>query len=97
MSYFHGVVLLCFLCFSAVSFLLLILYSGVSNCRWHHYRRLLVRVVALLGLLLEGFLSLSAVELEDWKEQPEEYHLLQDSIEARESVRVSRTHEPVLS
>ncbi|CAM9704986.1 unnamed protein product [Pylaiella littoralis] len=47
------------------------------------------RVVALLGLLLGGLLSVSAVELEDWKEQPEEYHLLQDSIEARESVRVS--------
>lgn len=48
------------------------------------------RVVALLGLLLEGYLAFSAVELEDWKEQPEEYHLLQDSIETRESVRVSR-------
>ena len=49
-----------------------------------------VRVVALLGLLLEGYLPLTAAELEDWKDEPEEYYLLQDSMEARESVRVRR-------
>lgn len=48
------------------------------------------RVLALLGLLLEGYLRLTADEVEDWTDQPEDYYLLQDSIEARESVRVRR-------
>lgn len=43
----------------------------------------------MLGLLVEGYLPLTADELEDWNDQPEDYYLLQDSIEARESVRVS--------
>lgn len=47
------------------------------------------RVLALLGLLVEGYLPLTGDELEDWTDQPEDYYLLQDSIEARESVRVS--------
>lgn len=48
------------------------------------------RVLALLGLLLEGYLPLMADELGDWTDQPEDYYLLQDSIEARESVRVRK-------
>ncbi|CAM9530691.1 unnamed protein product [Ectocarpus sp. 12 AP-2014] len=47
------------------------------------------RVEALLGLLLEGYLPLTPEELGDWEDQPEDYYLLQDSLEARESVRVS--------
>lgn len=42
----------------------------------------------MLGLLLEGYLPLTPVELGDWEDQPEDYYLLQDSMEARESVRV---------
>ncbi|CAM9170022.1 unnamed protein product, partial [Hapterophycus canaliculatus] len=47
------------------------------------------RRVRARPLLLEGFLRVTPAEIEDWKEQPEEYYLLQDSIEARESIRVS--------
>eukprot|EP00752_Nemacystus_decipiens_P012244 g10853.t1 len=47
------------------------------------------RVLALLALVVDGYLPLTADELEDWTDQPEDYYLLQDSIEARESIRVS--------
>ena len=47
-------------------------------------------MVGLLKLLLDGFLPLTAVEVEEWKDDPEEYYLVEESLEARESVRVRR-------
>lgn len=45
-------------------------------------------MVGLLKLLLDGFLPLTAVEVEEWRDDPEGYYLEQESLEARESVRV---------
>lgn len=42
----------------------------------------------MLKLLLDGFLPLTAAEVEEWTDDPEEYYLVQESLEARESVRV---------
>lgn len=50
----------------------------VDNCR----------AKRLLGALLEFFLRLTAADMEEWCDSPEQYYLLQDSLEARESVRV---------
>ena len=49
-------------------------------------------MVGLLGLLLEAFLPLTASDLEEWRDFPEQYYLLQDSLEPRESVRVSESN-----
>lgn len=48
-----------------------------------------VRAKGLLGALLGRFLRVTVAEVEEWCNEPEQYYLLQGSLEARESVRVS--------
>jgi hypothetical protein len=50
------------------------------------------RIVELCQFCLERLLQLSAVDLESWKEDPESFFLVQDSLQPSESLRVSGEH-----
>lgn len=67
---------------------------GVAECVIIHSTLRVVlpffRVLALLRVLLEGrgFLSMTQAEVQEWSDAPEQYYLLQDSLDASESIRV---------